>query len=158
MLPSIFGEKLFDDFFEDPFRMMPVWTGRDPLYGKRGKNLLKTDVRETDASYELDIDLPGFKKEEVTVDLKDGCLTISAAKGLNKDEQDKQGRYIRQERYTGACSRSFYVGDVEPKDVSAKFEDGIQKTIQWYLDSKSWWENIISGEYQNYYERMYGNR
>ena len=121
MLPSIFSENLFDDFFNDNFGMFPVWNERSPLYGKRAKNLMKTDVRETEDTYELDIDLPGFKKDEVTVDLKDGCLTISAAKGLNKDEQDKKGRYIRQERYAGACSRSFYVGDVEPKDVSAKF-------------------------------------
>ena len=125
MLPSIFSENLFDDFFNDNFGMFPVWNERSPLYGKRAKNLMKTDVRETEDTYELDIDLPGFKKDEVTVDLKDGCLTISAAKGLNKDEQDKKGRYIRQERYAGACSRSFYVGDVESKDVSAKFEDGI---------------------------------
>ena len=125
MLPSIFSENLFDDFFNDNFGMFPVWNERSPLYGKRAKNLMKTDVRETEDSYELDIDLPGFKKDEVTVDLKDGCLTISAAKGLDKEEQDKKGRYIRQERYAGACSRSFYVGDVEPKDVSAKFEDGI---------------------------------
>ena len=125
MLPSIFSENLFDDFFNDNFGMFPVWNERSPLYGKRAKNLMKTDVRETEDTYELDIDLPGFKKDEVTVDLKDGCLPISAAKGLNKDEQDKKGRYIRQERYAGACSRSFYVGDVEPKDVSAKFEDGI---------------------------------
>ena len=125
MLPSIFSENLFDDFFNDNFGMFPVWNERNPLYGKRTKNLMKTDVRETEDSYELDIDLPGFKKDEVTVDLKDGCLTISAAKGLDKEEQDKNGRYIRQERYAGACSRSFYVGDVEPKDVSAKFEDGI---------------------------------
>ena len=125
MLPSIFSENLFDDFFNDNFGMFPVWNERNPLYGKRTKNLMKTDVRETEDSYELDIDLPGFKKDEVTVDLKDGCLTISAAKGLDKEEQDKKGRYIRQERYAGSCSRSFYVGDVEPKDVSAKFEDGI---------------------------------
>ena len=125
MLPSIFSENLFDDFFNDNFGMFPVWNERNPLYGKRTKNLMKTDVRETEDSYELDIDLPGFKKDEVTVDLKDGCLTISAAKGLDKEERDKKGRYIRQERYAGACSRSFYVGDVEPKDVSAKFEDGI---------------------------------
>ncbi len=124
MLPSIFGENLFDDFFGDPFGMMP--RGRDPLYGKHAKNLMKTDVRETDGSYELDIDLPGFKKDEVSVELKDGYLTIQAAKGLDKDETDKKGRYIRQERYAGACSRSFYVGaDVEPADVSARFEDGI---------------------------------
>ena len=126
MLPSIFGENLFDEMFDEAFDMMPVFGRRDPLYGKHGKNLMKTDVRETKDSYELDIDLPGFKKDEVKVDLKDGYLTISAAKGLDKDEQDKKGHYIRRERYAGQCSRSFYVGDgVEAKDVHAKFEDGI---------------------------------
>ena len=75
----------------------------------------------------MDIDLPGFKKDEITVDLKEGYLTIQAAKGLDKDEQDKKGKYIRQERYAGACSRSFYVGDIKPEDVSAKYEDGILK-------------------------------
>ena len=126
MLPSIFGENLFDDFFSDPFEMM-VPT-RNALYGKHGKNLMKTDVRETENSYELDIDLPGFKKDEVNVDLKDGYLTISAAKGVDKDEQDKAGKYIRQERYAGACSRSFFVGEaVKPEEVSAKYEDGILK-------------------------------
>ena len=125
MLPSIFGENMFDDFFSDPFGMMVPQT-RDALYGKHAKNLMKTDIRETEDSYELDVDLPGFKKDEVSIDLKDGYLTISAAKGLDKDEEDKKGKYIRQERYTGACSRSFYVGeDVEPEEVSAKFEDGI---------------------------------
>ena len=128
MLPSIFGENLFDDFFDDRFGMFPMWnTSRDPLYGKHAKNLMKTDVRETENTYEVDVDLPGFKKDEITVDLKDGYLTISAAKGLDKDEKDKEGRYIRQERYAGSCSRSFYVGDVKPEDVSAKYEDGILK-------------------------------
>ena len=127
MLPSIFGENLFDDWFEESFGMLPEWGSRNPLYGKHAKNLMKTDVRETEDSYELDIDLPGFKKDEINVDLKDGYLTISAAKGLDKDEKDKKGKYIRQERYAGACSRSFYVGDVEPKDVSASYEDGILK-------------------------------
>ena len=125
MLPSIFGENLFDDFFNDPFAIM-VPQGRDPLYGKHAKNLMKTDVRETEDSYELDVDLPGFKKDEVNLELKEGYLTISAAKGLDKNESDKKGKYIRQERYAGACSRSFYVGkNVEPDEVSAKFEDGI---------------------------------
>lgn len=124
MMPSIFGENLFDDFFDNGF--FPSLAGRDPIYGKRGKNLMKTDVRETGDSYELDVDLPGFKKDEITLDLKDGYLSISAAKGLSKDEKTEEGKYIRQERYTGACSRSFYVGEgVEPKDVSARFEDGI---------------------------------
>ena len=127
MLPSIFGENLFDDFFGDDFGMFPMWNGRNPLYGKHAKNLMKTDVRETENSYELDVDLPGFQKDEIQVDLKDGYLTIQAAKGLDKDEEDKKGKYIRQERYVGSCSRSFYVGDVEPQDISAKYEDGILK-------------------------------
>ena len=125
MLPSIFGENLFDDFFSDPFGMM-VPQGRDPLYGKHAKNLMKTDVRETESTYELDVDLPGFTKDEVNVELKNGYLTIQAAKGLDKDQSDKKGKYIRQERYAGACSLTFYVGEgVEPEDVTAKFENGI---------------------------------
>ena len=127
MLPSIFGENLFDEFFDDNFGMFPMWNGRNPLYGKRAKNLMKTDVRETENTYEVDVDLPGFKKDEISVELRDGYLTISAAKGLDKDESDKKGRYIRQERYAGACRRSFYVGDVKPEDVSARYEDGILK-------------------------------
>ena len=126
MMPSIFGENLFDEFFDDDFPMIPMRSIRNPLYGKNAKNLMKTDVRETDNTYELDVDLPGFKKDEVQLDLKDGYLTISAAKGLDKDQEDKKGKHIRQERYAGACSRSFFVGEeIEPRDVSAKFEDGI---------------------------------
>ena len=127
MLPSIFGENLFDDFFDDDFAMLPMWGGRNPLYGKHAKNLMKTDVRETENTYEVDVDLPGFQKDEISVELKDGYLTISAAKGLDKDEEDKKGRYIRQERCAGACSRSFYVGELKPEDISAKYEDGILK-------------------------------
>ena len=127
MVPSIFGENLFDEFWNDPFdmdRMLP--RGRDPLYGKHSKNLMKTDVRETEGSYELDVDLPGFKKDEVNVELNNGYLTIEAAKSLDKDDTDKQGRYIRQERYAGSMSRSFYVGEgLEAKDIRAKFENGI---------------------------------
>ena len=126
MLPDFFGENLFDDFFSEPFEHMLVPAKRDPLYGKHAKNLMKTDVRETDSSYELDVDLPGFKKDEISMELKDGYLTIQASKGLDKDEEDKKGKYIRRERYAGVCSRSFYVGeDVKSSDVSAKFENGI---------------------------------
>lgn len=126
MLPSIFGENLFDDFFTDPFGMMVMPQRHDPLYGKHSKNLMKTDVRETEGSYELDIDLPGFKKDEITVEVKNGCLNISAAKGLDKEEKDKDGKYIRQERYAGSCSRSFYIGnEIDPAAVTAKFENGI---------------------------------
>ena len=130
MLPSIFGENLFDDFFDDfdnfdrAFDRMARNTNR-ALYGRKARNLMKTDVRETDDGYELDVDLPGFKKDEVDVKLSDGYLTISAAKGLDKDEKDKKGNYIRRERYSGAMQRSFYVGDVKSEDVHAKFADGI---------------------------------
>ena len=124
MLPSIFGENLFDDFFND-FDMFPGWSGRNPLYGKHARNMMKTDVRETEDTYEVDVDLPGFQKDEIRLDLKDGYLTIQAAKGLDKDQQDKKGKYIRQERYAGAMSRSFYVGDVEPDQISAKYEHGV---------------------------------
>ena len=126
MLPSVFSENLFDEMFDDAFGLMPMFGGRSPLYGKHARNLMKTDVREVGDNYEMDVDLPGFKKDEVKLELKDGYLTISAAKGLDKDEQDKQGRYIRQERYTGQCSNSFYVGEgLKAEDVHAKFEDGI---------------------------------
>ena len=126
MLPSIFGENLFDDFFNDPFGMIAA-PAENPLYGKHAKNMMKTDVRELDDAYELDIDLPGFKKDEITVDLKNGYLTISAAKGVDKDAQEDNSRYIRRERYAGTCSRSFYVGDVQPSDIGARYEDGILK-------------------------------
>ena len=126
MVPSIFGENLFDEFFNDPFEMnMLLPRGRDPLYGKHSKNLMKTDVRETENSYELDVDLPGFKKEDVNVELKNGYLTIATSKSLDKDEKDQKGRYIRQERYAGSCSRSFYVGDIRPEDIKAKYEAGV---------------------------------
>lgn len=126
MLPSIFGESLFDDVFDD--MMTPFYGVNNALYGKHARNLMKADIRETDNAYELDIDLPGFKKDEVNLKLDQGYLTISASKGLDKDDKDKKGRYIRRERYAGSCSRSFYVGDnVTPKDINAKFEDGILK-------------------------------
>ena len=125
MMPSIFGENLFDDWMDFPFEN-EFFGKKNPLYGKHAKNMMKTDVRETDNSYEVDIDLPGFKKDEISVELKDGYLTINAAKGLDKDQQDKQGNYIRRERYAGTMSRSFFVGeDVAQEDIHAKYEDGI---------------------------------
>ncbi len=120
MVPSIFSENIFDNFFGDGF-----FGEHSPLYGKHGKNLMKTDIHEKDGRYELAIDLPGFKKDEISLDIKDGYLNISAQKGLDKDEEDKKGRIIRQERYAGVCSRSFYVGDVKPEDVNAKYESGV---------------------------------
>ena len=124
MLPSIFGENLFDDFFSDPFEMM-MPQSRNPLYGKHAKNLMKTDVRETENSFEVDMDLPGFKKDEVNLELKDGYLTVSADKALDKDKKDNEGRYIRQERWSGSCSRSFYVGSsVKEEDIKAAYNNG----------------------------------
>ena len=128
LMPSIFGENLFDDWMDFPFDRN-FFEGRDPLYGKHAKNIMKTDVRETDDTYELDIDLPGFKKEEIQIELNNGYMTISAAKGLDEDEKDKKsGKYIRRERYTGSCQRSFYVGeDVTEEDIKAEFKHGILK-------------------------------
>lgn len=125
MMPSIFGENLFDDFMND--FAFPAFPNIDKtLYGKHAKNMMKTDVKETEGGYEVDIDLPGFKKDEITMELKDGYLTISAAKGLDKDEKDKAGKYIRQERYSGSMSRNFYVGkQVTEEDIHPKFENGI---------------------------------
>ena len=141
MMPSIFGENLFDDDWMDfPFdRFDREFFGRkNPLYGKHAKNMMKTDIREHDDGYELDVDLPGFKKDEISVQLNNGYLTISASKGLDKDEQDKKGKYIRKERYAGAMQRSFYVGDaVEQSDVKAKFEDGILKLCIPKKDAKA---------------------
>lgn len=126
MLPIIFGENLFDDVLDDPFDLAGLRSVRNALYGKHAKAIMKTDVRETDNGYEVDVDLPGFKKDEVKLDLKDGYLTISASKGLNRDQKDEEGRYIRQERYTGSCARSFYVGEeLKPEDVKARFQDGV---------------------------------
>ena len=117
-------ENLFDEFFDDAFDRR-LWNGSNALYGKHARNLMKTDVQENESGYTLSIDLPGFKKDEVNVELKDGYLTVSAQKGLDKDETDKQGRYIRRERYAGSCSRSFYVGDLKPEDIRGKFESGV---------------------------------
>ena len=123
-MPSIFGENLFDNWFTPMER--EFYNGRNPLYGKNEKNLMKTDVKEKDGNYELDIDLPGFKKEDVTIQLENGYLTITAAKGMDKDENDDKGGYIRKERWFGNCSRSFYVGEsIRSEDIKAKMEDGI---------------------------------
>ena len=128
LMPSIFGENLFDDdWMNFPFND-EFWGKKNPLYGKHAQNMMKTDIRETDGSYELDVDLPGFKKDEIQVQLKDGYLTLSAAKGLDKDAKDKEGNYIRRERYAGACERSFYVGEeVTQEDIKGEYKHGILK-------------------------------
>ena len=126
LMPSIFGENLFnDDWMNFGFPEVDK-----ALYGKHAGNVMKTDVKETETGYEVDIDLPGFKKDEINAKLEDGYLTISAAKGLDKDEKDKKGKYIRKERYAGSMSRSFYVGEgVTEDDIKAKYEDGILRLV-----------------------------
>ena len=138
MMPSIFGEDLFDDDWMDfPFERT-FWGRKNPLFGRHAKNMMKTDVRETDSTYEMDIDLPGFKKDEITVSLENGYLNIQAAKGLDKDKKDKKGNYIRQERYAGSVGRSFYVGDAySQEDVKARYENDILKLTLPKKDQKA---------------------
>ena len=141
LMPSIFGDNLFDVFMND----FPCFDDRDvkkaekKLYGRRGRNLMKTDIRETDHSYELEMDLPGFKKDEIRVSLENGYLTVSAAKGLDQDEQEKKtGKYIRRERYAGACERSFYIGEeVTQEEIKGEFKHGILKLTIPKKDAKA---------------------
>ena len=126
LMASIFNTNLFDDFFDFPFYDDKA---EKKLYGHHAANLMKTDIQEHDDGYTLEMDLPGFKKEEIQIELNNGYMTISAAKGLDEDEKDKKsGKYIRRERYTGSCQRSFYVGeDVTEEDIKAEFKHGILK-------------------------------
>ena len=126
LMPSIFNDNVFDDFFEFPFYDDKA---EKKLYGHHAANLMKTDIQEHEDGYTLEMDLPGFKKDEIQIELNNGYMTISAAKGLDEDEKDKKsGKYIRRERYTGSCQRSFYVGeDVTEEDIKAEFKHGILK-------------------------------
>ena len=124
LMPSIFGESLFDEFFDDFAR--PVKSVA--RVSAPATAVMRTDIKESENGYELDIDLPGYKKEDVQAQLKDGYLTITAMTAKNTDQKDENGKYIRRERYSGTCSRSFYVGDdIRQEDIRAKFEDGILK-------------------------------
>ena len=125
MLPSIFGESLFDDWMGFPFRGFASDVD-NKLYGKHAGNLMKTDLKEHEGEYELNVDLPGFKKDQIKLQLRSGYLTISVAKGLDEQQQDKQGKIVHQERYTGSMTRSYYIGEhVREEDVKARFEDGV---------------------------------
>ena len=134
MTPSIFGENLFDDLFDDFFDF-PTFDNKAmrkterELYGRHAAKMMKTDVQEHENHYEVDIDLPGFKKDEISLELANGYLVISAAKGLDKDETEKEtGRFVRRERYAGRMSRSFYIGeDIKQEDIHAKYESGVLK-------------------------------
>lgn len=135
--PSIFGESLFDEFFDFPefpdFSELEKMENKmnRKLYGRHAKNMMKVDIKDQDNAYEMDIDLPGFKKEEISAELENGYLTITASKGLDQDEQEKDtGRYIRRERYAGTCQRSFYVGEgVKQEDIKAGFKHGVLKLL-----------------------------
>ena len=124
LMPSIFGENLFDDFFDDFAR-----PARNAVrFNTPANNIMRTDIKESEDGFELDIDLPGYKKENVKAELKDGYLKIIAESRQDNDEKDENWKYIRRERYYGTCSRSFYVGDeVTQEDIKARFEDGILK-------------------------------
>ncbi len=123
LMPSIFGENLFDDWMDFSFPAFDKTT-----YGTNARNMMRTDVKESDHDYELDIELPGYQKEDVKAQLKDGYLTIQAAKNVNNDQKDEKGNYIRRERYSGSMSRSFYVGEgVKETDIQARFENGVLK-------------------------------
>ena len=132
LMPSIFNDNLFDNFFDFPFYDdRAERQAEKKLYGHHAANLMKTDIKEKKDGYDLEMDLPGFKKDEVKVELNNGYLTVSAAKGLDEDDKDKEtGKYIRRERYSGSASRSFYVGEaVRQEDIKAKFENGTVKFI-----------------------------
>ncbi len=129
LYPTVYNGSIFDDLFDLAFPTIRDMSDVDKkLYGKHAAHVMKTDVREHDEGYEVDIDLPGFKKDEITLDLENGYLTITAAKGLDEDEKDKKGKLIRQERFMGTMQRSFYVGkNLTDEDIKARFEDGVLK-------------------------------
>ena len=127
LMPSVFGRDIFDDFM-DGFAFPDV---NKELYGKHAKNIMKTDVKETEDGYEVIVDLPGFKTDEVKVSLENGYLNIAAEKGLEEtDNEKKHGKYIHRERFTGSCERTFYVGDdVKTEDIKGEFKHGILKLV-----------------------------
>lgn len=130
MMPSIFGRDMFDDFFGYPFDVVRT---SDAVKS----TMMQTDVKETDQGYEVTMNIPGVKKEDVKAELKDGYLTIQATTNGGNDEKDNNGRYIRRERHYGTCSRSFYVGEeVKQEEIKARFEDGTLKLFVPKKDAK----------------------
>ena len=125
LMPRLFGENLFDDWFDFPM-MRDMDRTEKKLYGRHADRLMKTDIREHDDHFELDMDLPGFTKDEITLELSNGYLTVQAAKSLDQDTNGEKGSLIRQERYAGAMQRSFYVGEnIAEEDIGASFKDGV---------------------------------
>ena len=132
MLPSIFSNSFIDDFMDSSFNFP-----RLPKVSFESSSLMKTDVKEFDDRYEMGLDLPGYKKEDISAELKDGYLTVNASHDENNDEKDDNGKYIRRERYSGKCTRSFYVGeDVKQEDIKASFEDGVLTLVIPKIEAK----------------------
>ena len=124
LMPSIFGESLIDSFFDD----FAAPAKKVMRYNTPANNIMKTDIKDTKEGYELDIELPVYNKEDVSAELKDGYMTISASTKSDEGDKDENGKYIRRERYYGSCSRSFYVGEaITQEDIKARFENGILK-------------------------------
>ena len=124
---------LFGDMFDDPF-----FTNND-------SKMMKTDIKENDNNFELEIDLPGFKKDNIKMSIDDGYLTINAKQEDNKDEKDKHGKYVRRERYFGECSRSFYIGDdIKEEDIKAKYKNG---TLRVEIPKKEEKKNLPNKKY-----------
>lgn len=125
LMPSILGENLFDEMMSFPWERE-----YKNAFKKMEKSIMKTDVKETEGAYEVHVELPGYKKEELSLDLEQGYLTVKAVKNSEKEEKKEEGNYIRKERYSGSCSRSFYVGEqVKHEDIRAKFEDGVLSLV-----------------------------
>ena len=128
MFPALMNDTMFSDLFDDPF--FEGWRNTDnTMSAVMPANMMTTDVRETDKGYDVDIDMPGFKKEDINLELNNGYLTVSAHKDEDSGDKDESGKWLRRERYVGTCSRSFYVGNVKPEDVKAKYEDGVLSVI-----------------------------
>ncbi len=125
-VPAIFGEDLFDEWMGGALSSFADLNRQ--LYGKNTKNMMKTDVKEIEGGYQVAVEMPGFNKNEISVELDKGYLTITASKDMNQDEQDGNGKYIRRERYAGTMQRSFYVGEsVQQEDIKARYENGVLK-------------------------------
>jgi HSP20 family molecular chaperone IbpA len=130
LFPTVFGEDLMDDYMNDwdelSREIEREFPKKNPLYGRHAKDIMRTDVKQKDGKYMIDVDLPGFKKDEINLSLDNGYINIQTSKSLDKDEKDKKGNVIRRERYSGNMARSFYVGDdMKQEDVHAKYEDGV---------------------------------
>ena len=129
LMPMRRNRNLLSELMSDPFdAFFDAATAPVQAMQKMSPSLMRTDIKETDAGFELTIDLPGFKRDDVQAELKDGYLTIAAQTQSESEDKDEKGTYVRKERFSGKCSRTFYVGDdIEEDDIRAKFEDGVLK-------------------------------